>query len=232
MNARIFHFVRALPLVLLVATANRFSARAAELRLGQATAPPGAVVSVPVTVGGASGAVAAQFDVNFNPSLVSLTSVSAGNSLAGHIVDQQQLSPGQWRALVYSTTNGPISPGAVVWLSFTIPTNAPDGVVPLGMANAVVARVAGQRVQPLTQIDGALLVSSAGSFSSLTIQNGNQLHMQFQGLDGRQYAFEASTNLLDWTALRTNTAVGGFISLIETNTAAHPHRFFRAKRLP
>ncbi len=232
MNARIFPFVCALPLALLVTLAGRFSLRAAELAVGQATVPPGAMVSVPVTVAGASGAVAAQFEVSFNPSFVSLASISAGDGLLGHIVDQQQLVPGQWRALVYSTTNGSIAPGAMVWLNFSIPTNAPDGVVPLAMTNAIVARVSGQQVQPLSQIDGALLVSSAGSFLSMTIQNGNQLQMLFQGIEGQPYVFEASTNLTNWVALSTNTAIGGMISLVETNTLVYPHRFYRAKRLP
>jgi hypothetical protein len=75
-------------------------------------------------------------------------------------------------------------------------------------------------------------VSSAGSFLSMTIHNGSQLQMQFQGLEGQPYVFEASTNLTDWVTLSTNTAVGGIISWLETNTPAYPHRFYRAKRSP
>ena len=56
--------------------------------------------------------------------------------------------------------------------------------------------------------------------------------MQFQGVEGQSYVFEASTNLTDWVTLSTNTAVGGTISLVETNTMAYPHRFYRAKRWP
>ena len=232
MNARIFPFALVVPLTLFVALTSGRNLTAAELRVGQATAPPGAMVSVPVSVGGVSGAVAAQFEVSFNPSFVSLAGISAGAGLAGHIVDQQQLVPGQWRALVYSATNATITAGSIVWLNFSIPTNSPDGVVPLALTNTIVARVAGQRVQPLSQSDGALLVSSAGSFLSMTIQNGNQLQMQFQGVEGQPYVFEASTNLTNWVALSTNTAAGGIISLLETNTLAFPHRFYRAKRLP
>ena len=207
------------------------TAFAAELRLGQAMVPPGWAVSVPVTCSNASGAVAAQFDVSFNPFVVSLAGISAGDSLAGHIVDQQQLAPGQWRVLVYSTTNGPIAPGAVVWLSFSVPTNALDGVVPLAMTNGIVAEVAGHRVQPLAQVDGALTISSAGSFVSIALDADRQLELQFQGAVGRQYAFEASTNLLEWEVL-TNTVVGGTISLLETNMAAFPQRFYRTRLMP
>jgi hypothetical protein len=209
------------------------TATAAELRLGQETVPPGVVVSVPVTCAGASGAVGAQFDVSFNSSVVSWAGLTAGESLSGHIVDQQQLAPGQWRVLVYSVTNGPIAPGAVVWVSFNVPMNAPDGVMPLAMTNAIVARVAGHRVQPLAQVGGALTIWSGGSFLSMTLLTGGRLQMQFQGVEGRHYAMEASTNLLkNWVILGTNTVVGGTISLLETNTAAFPQRFYRTRLVP
>ena len=81
-------------------------------------------------------------------------------------------------------------------------------------------------------MDGALLVSSGGSFLSMTLENGSQLQMRFQGVEGQSYVFEASTNLTDWVTLSTNTAVGGIISLVETNTMAYPHRFYRARRWP
>jgi hypothetical protein len=201
----------------------------AELRLGQATVPPGAVVSVPVICADASGAVAAQFDVNFNPSLVGLTGISAGDGLAGHVVDRQELALGQWRVLVYSSTNGPIAPGAVVWVSFNIPTNAPDGVVPVVMSNAIVAQVTGHRVQPLGQVDGALTVWSGGRFLSIALDSGGVLHMSFQGVGGGQYAFEASTNLVHWEVLGTNTVVNGTLSMQDTNWAGFPQRFYRAR---
>jgi hypothetical protein len=208
------------------------AASAAELQVGEASAPPGATVSVPVTVSGASGAVAAQFDLSFNPSTVSLTGVSAGEALAGHIVDQQELNPGYWRVLAYSTTNGPIAPGAMVRLSFNIPADAPDGLIPLDVTNAIIAQVQGQPVRPLDQIGGALFVSSGARFTSLTLTGNGQLQMQFQGTEGRQYVIEASTNLVNWEVLNTNTVVGGGFSLVETNMTAYPHRFYRARLLP
>ena len=61
------------------------AASAAELRLGQAIVPPGTAVSVPVTFSGASGAVAAQFDVSFNPSAVSLVGISRAGQLTASI---------------------------------------------------------------------------------------------------------------------------------------------------
>jgi hypothetical protein len=117
-------------------------------------------------------------------------------------------------------------------LSFAVSTNAPDGVVPLGMTNAIVARVAGQRVQPLAQVDGVLTVSSGGSFLSMTLDNNGRMQLEFQGAEGRQYALEASTNLTAWTAISTNTVIGGTISLIEADVHAFEQRFYRTRLVP
>jgi hypothetical protein len=142
------------------------SVPAAELRIGQTNASAGTIAIVSVLFDSATGAVAAQFDLSYNPSLVSLVGISGGSGLAGHVVDRQELASGLWRALVYSTTNGPIASGAVVWLSFSIPPNTPDGTVPLSIANAIAAQPAGQRVQPLAQVSGALTVSPPATFWS------------------------------------------------------------------
>src|ERR1035441_771988 len=210
MNAQTTPLVRAAPLLLLAAIAFQLSVTAAELRLGLATVPPGSIVGVPVTLGGASGAVAAQFDVGFDPSTVSLASISAGDSLAGHVVDQQRLAPGLWRALVYSTTNGPITTGTVVWLSFSVATSAPDGVVPLVMSNAIVARVAGQRVQPLAQVDGALTVSSAQNFVSVVLVAPGQLRTTIYGPAGEGFTLQGTPDFFHWCDLGRHTHSTGW----------------------
>ena len=60
------------------------------------------------------------------------------------------------------------------------------------------------------------------------------MQMQFQGAEGRDYVFEASTNLNlpYWEVLDTNTVSGGTISFLETNMAAFPQRYYRTRLLP
>lgn len=227
MNARIIPLLRFAPLVILAATACSVSAATAELRIGQATVLPGAVVSVPGTIAGAAGALALQFDVSFNPSLVSLTSISPGDSLAGHMVDQQQLAPGQWRALVYSTTNGPIAPGAVVWLNFKVPTNSPDGVVPLLMTNAIVAQAAGQRAQPLTQVSGALMVSSAENLTTVALAGGGQLRTTIVGLPGRIITLQGTPDFFHWANLGSYTNQNGVLVITNGLPAGRDAYFYR-----
>jgi hypothetical protein len=229
MNACITRLVRAARLGLLAAAACWFSAAAAELGVGQATVPPGAVVSVPVTCNGAPGAVGAQFDVSFDPAVASVLGMAGGNSLAGHVVDQFLLAPGHWRALVYSITNGPIAQGTMAQVQFAIATNAPDGDVPLVLGNAILAQANGQPVHSLALTDGLLRISSPGHFASATLGTGGRLEVQFHGADGRQYVLEASSNLTEWVEISTNTVVGGTISLVETNVYAFEQRFYRAR---
>ena len=204
------------------------TAVAAELRVGEATAPPGTVVSVPVVCSGAAGAVGAQFDVSYNPSAVSWAGVAPGAGLSGHIVDQEPFGGGLRRVLVYSPTNAPMMPGALVWVSFAVPTNAPDGDVPVSLSGSIVAQVGGQRVQPLAEADGAITVWSGGSFLALT-QEGTGLRVWFQGIEARQYVFEASTNLTDWVALGTNTVEGGVTSYLEADKSHYQRRFYRTR---
>jgi hypothetical protein len=203
------------------------AASAAELRIGQALVPLGGTVSVPVTWAGASSAVGAQFDVSFDPSSVTLLSISADPALAGHLVDRQQLGPGCWRGLVYSLTNGPISSGTVWWLNFNVAANAPDGVVPLVMSNAIVAQVAGQRVAPLAQVSGALTVSSAENFVPVALAGTGQLRMTISGLAGRVFTLQGSPDLFHWADLHSYTNQDGTLTVTNAMPVGRTTYFYR-----
>ena len=74
---------------------------------------------------------------------LALTSVSAGSALAGHVVDQEEVVTGRWRALVYSPTDSGFGDGPILWLSFHVSPNAHDGVVPIALSGAIMARHGG-----------------------------------------------------------------------------------------
>jgi hypothetical protein len=232
MNSRIIPLLCVAPLVLFVGFAGSVSAAAAELRIGQATVLPGAVVSVPGTIAGTSGALALQFDVSFDPSMATLTSFSAGSALRGQIMDQQQLAPGLWRALVYSPTNGPLTPGTVVWLNFKVPTNAPDGVVPLLMTNAVVALAAGQAAQPLAQVAGALTVSSTENLTTVALAGGGQagggqLRTTIVGFPGRVLTLQGTPDFFHWANLGSYTNQSGVLVITNGLPAGRSAYFYR-----
>jgi hypothetical protein len=49
------------------------------------------------------------------------------------------------------------------------------------------------------------------------------------GLEGRTYIIQASTNLVHWEKLSTNTAVRGFINFTDPSASNFRQRFYRLK---
>jgi hypothetical protein len=71
---------------------------------------------------------------------------------------------------------------------------------------------------------------------SLTVlgrQPGGAFDLRVTGEAGCRYAVEASTNLLAWSALTTNTAAGdGTVTFSDPEAAMLRHRFYRARLVP
>lgn len=60
---------------------------------------------------------------------------------------------------------------------------------------------------------------------------GSQL-VRVNGKDNAQYAIEASTNLVSWSALKTNVVTGGYFDHLDTGAAELRQRFYRARWVP
>lgn len=56
--------------------------------------------------------------------------------------------------------------------------------------------------------------------------------LRVSGQDGLRWAVEASTNLLNWTALKTNQISGGSFDLLDIPAPGLPRRFYRARYIP
>jgi hypothetical protein len=156
-----------------------------------------------------------------------------GEGPATHILDQEEIAPGRWRVLMYSTANVSIEPGTVLWLKFDVPANSPDGIIQLSLSKAILAQTTGDRVKPLTLADGALVVvPSPGAFSGMAFGDDGSPRFEFQGSEGRRYTIQASANLVDWIDLQTITVSGGSFNFVDTSAAEYPTRFYRAQLAP
>ena len=56
-----------------------------------------------------------------------------------------------------------------------------------------------------------------------------QFAFQFQGVDGRNYVVQTSSNLMDWASILTNQQTGGLFLYSDTNATA-PALFYRVKQ--
>lgn len=68
--------------------------------------------------------------------------------------------------------------------------------------------------------------------TNLTYLKNREFLMTVKGEVGLRYAVEASTNLVSWTSLKTNTADNGFFDFRDTTAPAFRQRFYRARFVP
>ena len=72
----------------------------------------------------------------------------------------------------------------------------------------------------------ALFLLQPLSFVSEGFTN-QQFQMRFAGMTGTNYILEASTDLLNWAPISTNTAPTNFFNLVDPNATNFPYRFYR-----
>jgi hypothetical protein len=56
--------------------------------------------------------------------------------------------------------------------------------------------------------------------------------LRVNGQNGWRWSLDATTNLVNWTALKTNPISGTSFDHVDTTSAGRPHRFYRARLVP
>jgi hypothetical protein len=59
-----------------------------------------------------------------------------------------------------------------------------------------------------------------------------QTSLRLTGQNGSKFAIEASTNLVNWTALNTNLVTDGSFDHVDTGAPAFTRRLYRARWVP
>jgi len=63
-------------------------------------------------------------------------------------------------------------------------------------------------------------------------RSGGQTSLRLNGQSGSRFAIEASTNLIHWTALKTNLVSDGTFDYVDTTATALARRLYRARWVP
>lgn len=71
--------------------------------------------------------------------------------------------------------------------------------------------------------------SAAAMFTSFSCSTNGSCQMDVAGVPGYDYVIQASTNLLNWISLQTNSSPFTFV---DTHASQYPHRFYRAIYAP
>ncbi len=69
--------------------------------------------------------------------------------------------------------------------------------------------------------------ASVPNFAKIKVSAQNGFQMQVTGLIGKTYILQASTNLIDWVSLTTNSAVASELNFTDPATTNFPSRFYR-----
>src|SRR5262245_53535112 len=200
-----------IPLLLLLAALSAPVVVTAQTSLSIGSTPgyQGVSYALPVTLSRATNIVAAQFDVAFDPAKVSAAAALPDLTSVDQMVLSRELSPGLRRVLVFSRNNAVITNRTIAQTPFTVSAAERVSSGPLTPTHAVVA-----------QTDAAALTSLSLNAGTIFVRPVNLLpngHVQFflPSTPDTRYAIQATTNLVNWVNISTNTATGNFMDLVD-----------------
>jgi len=107
--------------------------------------------------------------------------------------------------------------------------------IPAGSHTVMWVYVKGSSANASVWVDEVTLVPGAPPRPTIIVNDGNfgfltnGFGFNLNGIVGQIVAVEASTNLLVWRALLTNTMTGSPFYFKDTNTASYPRRFYRLR---
>lgn len=82
------------------------------------------------------------------------------------------------------------------------------------------------------QITAEVLPPPAPRLRVLGRTGDGQFLLRVLGQSGARFAIDATTNLTQWTALKTNVVTDGFFDYVDSSAAAFARRFYRARWVP
>lgn len=184
---------------------------------------PGETILLPINARRLTNVAAMQFDVNYSSARVSVAPPVSGLPSGPHRFLSREVSPGIHRILIFSNQNSPLTNrGTLAYLPVSVPANEYVGSGPIPMAGAVLAGSGGIAMKPISTVGGNVFVAPVfrqpeGNVSFFLPSEVDQL-----------YIIQASTNLVDWMNLSTNSSPSSFLDLLDPDLTIYPQRFYRA----
>jgi hypothetical protein len=123
-------------------------------------------------------------------------------------------------AVIYYTLDG--STPATNSLRYVAPFNV--------TSNATVAASAFRTNYNNSATVTALFFVAPVQFTSANFGTNRQFQLNFLGVPGSNYVLQASSNLLNWTPISTNTAMTNAFILFDPAATNYPQRFYRVQQ--
>ena len=130
-----------------------------------------------------------------------------------------------------SATSGTLAPQSSTQVTVTI--NALANALPPGQAVDTLVFINTHDGNGSTLRNVQLCLKPLPRLTLARSPTSGQLEFSLNGEPGRSYVIQATTNLIDWTSVRTNSAgADGMLSFADTPSPDAPRRFFRALIAP
>jgi hypothetical protein len=204
---------------------------ASQFKIGDGAADLGGTGVVPVSLVTDQAAVGLQFDLTFDPNVLSPGVPVLRDASSKYVVSSSNPANGVQRVLVYSLSNAALTNGIVLNLAFTPRVGSTGRTVSLTASNLIVSSASASAIVPIEMVTGtfATTVDTGAKFTSITKVSESQVELQLTGTIGKSFAVQFSPNLKDWTAFVTNSIPqGGLLKMNAPIPGKTVNRFFRA----
>ncbi|MDB6026058.1 MAG: hypothetical protein JWM68_2281, partial [Verrucomicrobiales bacterium] len=199
----------------------------------------GGVLNVPIQMQALGNEHALNFSLLFNPDILSHPRITNSPVGATISVFTNSVSAGQFGVTLMLPTNQIVAPGTPEWarVLFDVVTGLPEGTTTqIGFGDVPITRA-------VSATNGATLTAlfAAGQVtlhSIPTVETGTRLpdkryQLLLNGIIGRNYCIEASSNLTAWVPINTNQiGTNGALLFIDNQATNIANRFYRAWLLP
>ena len=196
------------------------------LTLGDASGLAGESKVVPVFITSDQGALAAQFDIYFDESKMSLGAMDLGSALQDHSMDIDELAAGIMRVTILSNTNAAFLEGSLLEMQVKLVQDVAQGETPIALQNVLLVdnQVNLLDFTELTPVGtpeigeiGATVLGNAVTFQ-VSVNQGSQI--------GYLWDFGDGTSSTEATVTHTYGHAGSYMvtvavsNLISTATAS------------
>tara|TARA_R110002110_G_scaffold43803_1_gene135614 strand:- start:9555 stop:18386 length:8832 start_codon:yes stop_codon:yes gene_type:complete len=134
------------------------------LALGDASLAAGDSGSVSATISTDGAAVALQFDILYDPAIVSLGTVNGGAALTGsHSIASNPIAPGRDRVVITTSPVVPLNSGTLATVNLAVADTAVAGTTSLTFAGVVISDAAAQPLSPSSLTPGTITITGGAT---------------------------------------------------------------------
>ena len=197
-------------------------------------AGPGQSLLLPVRIEPSTNLAGVQCDILFDASKLACDGAQFVAGTPGVVVDGANAlpgNPGLFRLLAYAPLGTPLTNGVTCALAFRVLPVAASGEVPLtAETNFVYGSSTLATIASNQPTSGMVVIGDAFLHGDVVAMRSSGALCQFRTTNapsGATCVTLASTNLITWQAVATNTVVDGVVYSFDPDARLFPHRFYR-----